>query len=207
MIAAGQPTTVLVCVCAVVCWAVTCPTRQRALRRPVADGVGKQSRSPGRRRRPLRRSRHTSHLDQQFADAVDLVLLAIRCGHLPLQAMRLAADRMPPATRPAFDMVDQRVRDGQRFADALAALPEVLGPHAHALADAFAAADRDGLPLAPVLERLAAEARHDRRRRADARARQLPVRLAFPLVLCTLPSFVLLAVAPLLLAALHTIRR
>jgi tight adherence protein C len=35
----------------------------------------------------------------------------------------------------------------------------------------------------------------------------LPVRLAFPLVLCTLPSFVMLAVAPLLLAALHNIRR
>jgi tight adherence protein C len=114
---------------------------------------------------------------------------------------------MPEAARPAFAAVGQRVATGERFADALGVLPALLGPRAHALADAFAAADRDGLPLAPVLVRLASEARHDRRRRADARARQLPVRLAFPLVLCTLPSFVLLAVAPLLLAALHTIRR
>lgn len=166
---------------------------------PEARRTSTKSRRVGRRR--------TAELDGQFADAVDLVLLALRCGHLPLEAVRLAIPRMGAGTRYAFEEVDRRVRLGQRFADALEALPAAMGARAHALADAFAAADRDGLPLAPVLERLASEARHDRRRRADARARQLPVRLAFPLVLCTLPSFVLLAVAPLLLAALHAIRR
>lgn len=154
-----------------------------------------------------RRRRRSADLDEHFADAVDLVLLAVRCGHLPLQAMRVVGPRLAPGVRTAFEQVDAAARSGRRFADALEALPAALGDRAHALADAFATADRDGLPLAPVLERLAAEARHDRRRRSDARSRQLPVRLAFPLVLCTLPSFVLLAVAPLLLAALHTIRR
>lgn len=71
--------------------------------------------------------------------------------------------------------------------------------------DSFAAADRYGLPLAPIVERLAAEARHQRRRRTEAVARQLPIRMAAPLVLCTLPSFVLLAVAPLLLAAISSL--
>lgn len=75
------------------------------------------------------------------------------------------------------------------------------------LADSFAAADRYGQPLAPVLERLADEARQHRRRQADTLARQLPVRMSLPLVLCTLPSFVLLAVVPLLLAALSSLHR
>ena len=75
------------------------------------------------------------------------------------------------------------------------------------LADTLAAADRDGLPLAPVLERLSVESRAQRRRDADARARQLPVRLAFPLVLCSLPAFVLLAVTPMLIAALSALTR
>jgi hypothetical protein len=75
------------------------------------------------------------------------------------------------------------------------------------LADGLAAADRDGLPLSPILDRLATEARQQRRRRADTLARQLPIRLSLPLVLCTLPSFVLLAVAPLLLAAIASLRR
>ncbi|MBI4883363.1 MAG: type II secretion system F family protein, partial [Actinobacteria bacterium] len=97
------------------------------------------------------------------------------------------------------------VQSGTRFADALAALPLHLGAAAAPLADSLIAADRYGLPLAPVLDRLAAEARQHRRRQADARARQLPVRLSLPLVLCTLPSFILLAVAPLLLAALSSL--
>ena len=57
------------------------------------------------------------------------------------------------------------------------------------------------MPIAPVLERLAEEARSERRRAADAAARQLPVRLAAPLVVCTLPAFVLLAIVPLLIGA------
>ncbi len=65
---------------------------------------------------------------------------------------------------------------------------------------------RDGLPLAPVLDRLTDEASAGRRRQGEAAARRLPVRLSFPLVACTLPSFVLLAIAPAVLGALSTLR-
>jgi tight adherence protein C len=101
--------------------------------------------------------------------------------------------------------VGTALRDGERFADALDRLSAHLGPIGQALVDSLAAADRYGLPLAPVLERLAFEARQQRRRDADAAARELPVRLAMPLVLCTLPSFVLLAIVPLLLGALSSL--
>ena len=80
------------------------------------------------------------------------------------------------------------------------------GPIGRELAAAPWRADRDGLPLAPVLDRLAAEARAARRRAGEAAARRLPVRLTFPLVICTLPSFVLLAIAPAVLGALSTLR-
>ena len=67
------------------------------------------------------------------------------------------------------------------------------------------AADRSGAPLGPTLERLSIEARAERRRLADADARRLPVRLSFPLVGCTLPAFVLLGIAPAILAALTSL--
>jgi Flp pilus assembly protein TadB len=153
----------------------------------------------------LRRRRH--HDDTELPEAVDLLVLAIRQGLLPAAAIREIAPFTTGVVRTAMDITVDRLDHGERFAEAITSLPELLGPQAHPLADGFAAADRDGLPLAPVLERLAADARQMRRRRFDERARRLPVRLAVPLVLCTLPSFALLTVVPLLLAALTSLHR
>ena len=136
-----------------------------------------------------------------------MIILAVRAGYLPAAAMEVATPYLAPALQPAFVGVTTRIAGGERFADALAALPAALGPIAAQLADSFAAADRYGLPIAPVLERLATEARQHRRRQADTLARQLPVRMSVPLVLCTLPSFILLAVVPLLLAALSSLHQ
>ncbi|HEY7627328.1 MAG TPA: type II secretion system F family protein, partial [Ilumatobacteraceae bacterium] len=108
--------------------------------------------------------------------------------------------------RDAFAAVGESMMRGTRFADALTELGARLGPIAQPLVDSLSAADRYGLPLAPLLERLAFEARQQRRRDTEAAARELPVRLAAPLVVCTLPSFVLLGIVPLLLGALSSLR-
>ncbi|MDP9387533.1 MAG: hypothetical protein M3Q48_06280, partial [Actinomycetota bacterium] len=58
----------------------------------------------------------------------------------------------------------------------------------------------------PALERLAAEVRRQRLRQAEEAARRVPVLLLFPLVLCVLPAFALLTVAPLIAGALRELR-
>jgi tight adherence protein C len=147
-----------------------------------------------------RRAVHVAH-----PDGLDLLVLAVRAGHLPAHAVRVVLPYLPGPVRPAYAAVADRLQRGDRFADAVAELVTHIGHVALPLVDALAAAERYGLPLAPVLDRLAEEARQQRRRDADAAARQLPVRLAIPLVLCTLPSFVLLAIAPLLIGAVSSI--
>lgn len=159
------------------------------------------------RPRAPRRRTHARRVSDSLPDAIDLVVLAIRAGYLPAEAMTAIATHVAPELRPTFQELTDAVRSGTRFADALALLPQRLGPQAAPLADSLIAADRYGLPLEPVLDRLADEARQHRRRNADVLARQLPVRLSLPLVLCTLPSFVLLAVVPLLIAALSSLHR
>ena len=153
------------------------------------------------------RTRHRRAVDAALPDALDLVVLAVRAGHLPVAALRAVHPHFAPALRDTTKRMLDQVDGGRRFADALPLLSEELGPALDPLVDGLAAADRDGLPLAPVLERLAADARAHRRRRLDTLARQLPVRMAVPLVVCILPSFVLLAVVPLLLAALASLHR
>ncbi len=152
-----------------------------------------------------RRVRSTRRLTHDFPDALDLLVLSIRAGYLPAQAVVEIVPFLPPALRPSFAAVGDAMRRGDRFADALGELRTRLGTIAQPLVDSLSAADRYGLPLAPVLERLSLEARQQRRRDTDATARELPVRLAMPLVLCTLPSFVLLAIVPLLLGALSSL--
>ena len=139
-------------------------------------------------------------------DLVELIVIAVRAGATPSAALPLVAPNAPAPLRPALAEVDHRLRRGQRLADALPALVELLGTDATVFVDALATADRYGLPLAPVLDRLADDIRAERRRGAERQARTLPVKLAFPLVICTLPSFVLLAIVPAVLGALSTLR-
>jgi tight adherence protein C len=157
---------------------------------------------PNRGRRRRDRLRRVEFLP----DLVELIVIAVRAGATPTAALSLVAPNAPDPLRPALAEVDHRLRRGQRLADALPAFVDLLGHEATVFVDALATADRYGLPLAPVLDRLADDIRGERRRRAEAQARTLPVKLAFPLVMCTLPSFVLLAIVPALLGALSTLR-
>ena len=101
---------------------------------------------------------------------------------------------------------------GSSVADLISAgapLEEALLPIATAhpitgknLGHTIVEAERDGLPILDTVLRLAADHRNERRRQIDTRIRQLPTRLSIPLVLCVLPSFLLLSVAPLVLASL-----
>ena len=158
-----------------------------------------------RRRRTLAARRRRA-VDAAMADAVELFVLCVLAGRSPVQAVSDLAARSPPVLRPAFAAVELQLHRGRSLADALGELPRLGGPIGHELAVAVASADRDGLPLGPALDRLAAEARAARRRAGEAEARRLPVRMTFPLVVCTLPSFVLLAIAPAVLGALSTLR-
>lgn len=139
-------------------------------------------------------------------DAIELIIVGIRAGLAPAAAFTMATDHSPPVLRPAFVSVVTQMHRGQRFADALGAVPDWLGPHAAYVTDALSTADRYGLPLEPILDRLTTDVRTDRARLSQQHARTLPVRLAFPLVTCTLPSFVLLAIVPAVLGAVSTLR-
>lgn len=154
-----------------------------------------------RRQRRLARERL-----QAFPDAVELVVVAVRAGLTPISAVRSAAKLADPSLDDAFDAFELRLARGGTFADAFGALGDVVGPPARPIVDAMSTADRYGLPIAPVLDRLVDEARSERRRQAAEAARRLPVALSFPLVTCSLPSFVLLAVVPAVLGAVASLR-
>jgi len=157
-----------------------------------------------RRRREDRR--REAELRAELPEVVDLYLLAIGAGLTVALAVPAVARHHRGRLGAAFGEVARRNRLGERLADALAMLPTTVGEPARPLVTVLVGSERYGVALLPALERLAAEARLDRRRAAEAAARRVPVKLLFPLVLCTLPAFALLTVVPLLAGSLRSLQ-
>ena len=150
-------------------------------------------------RRTVRRmARHATHVDAELPDFVDLVSVHLRSGKPPALAFLHASDSAAGNTGDAARQVAAAVRGGTRFVDALVAARTRFGLRAQTLIDALVDTERDGLPPRELFERLASDAKDQRRREAERRIRALPVRLTLPLVGCILPSYLLLAVIPLL---------
>lgn len=138
--------------------------------------------------------------------ALDLLVLATGAGLTPHQTIHLLARTGPAPVRPAFAAVVRAMDRGVPLADALDELPRHLGSPVVAATDALAMSQRHGSPLREALAVITTEAARQRRAQADASARRLPVALSFPLVCCVLPAFVLLAIAPAVIAALRSLR-
>ncbi len=160
----------------------------------------------GRRcQRVLSERSSAARIEHALPVAIELLVLVVHAGMTPHQAVSVLEQRAPRAVRMAFGEVRRRVALGEPLADALGALPAALGPAATGVADTLALAERHGTPIAPVLEQLSRDASERRRRNAEADARKLPIKMSVPLVVCTLPSVVCLAVLPAVLAALSTL--
>jgi tight adherence protein C len=161
--------------------------------------------APSLRERQERR-RRVRAIETDVPEVVDLLALAVGSGLTVPHAVRAVARRVPGPLAAELATVVAATDRGHRFADALDDLPERAGEATRPLVATLGACERYGAPVADALERLAVEARERHRRRAEQAARRLPVLLLFPLVVCILPAFALLAVAPLIADAVQALR-
>lgn len=149
-----------------------------------------------------RAQRHQRALLDELPEVVDLLCLAASSGLTVPLSLGVVHEHGEGAIAASFGRALEVARRGGSLADALEDTVVPMGDEVRGVVRVLAAAMRDGTSVVPSLERLAAEVRTDRRRAAEERARRLPVRLLFPLVVCILPAFALLTVVPLLAGAL-----
>ena len=168
-------------------------------RSPLIATIVRVARVPPRRRRERRRE---ALIRRELPVVVDLVGVAVSAGCTPFHAIEQATRYGPAHTAASLGGVMQACARGRSLDDALRGLGSTVAT-LRPLTDALRTSARLGTPAAPALSRLAAEVRADVRRRAEARARTVPVRLCFPLVICVLPAFALLTVVPVVLTGLH----
>ena len=146
-------------------------------------------------------SRHIAHsISDQPSDTellTDHLCVSLRAGLTIAQACERWSN-----TSPIGALVARSLQNGETLEDALRPLYESSEVAARALVDVVMQAERDGLPVLETVNRLSTETRAERRRLIDTRIRQLPTRLSVPLVVCVLPSFLLMSIVPLILASL-----
>jgi Flp pilus assembly protein TadB len=137
---------------------------------------------------------------------LDLLSAALLAGLNPHLAVLRIAERAPDALRDELGLAAGVLRLGGTPAAALRAAAERSGlDELRAAAGALEAAERWGAPPAEALAARAEALRTRARLRAEAEAGRAAVRLAFPLVLCFLPSFVLLTVVPTIAGSLRAL--
>jgi tight adherence protein C len=126
---------------------------------------------------------------------LDLLGAALLAGLNPHKAVLRVAERAPEALHEDLSLAAAVLRLGGTPAAALRAAADRSGlDELRAAAAALEAAERWGAPPAEALAARAEALRNRARLHAEAEAGRAAVRLAFPLVLCFLPAFVLLTV-------------
>lgn len=135
-------------------------------------------------------------------DAVDLLAVCV-IGGLGLEpALRRVARAGDGPLAEAFGRSIAALDAGLRWEDALQIFADrAQAPEAGAFVAALRRGVRYGTPLADTLTACASAARAAALDRMREHALGAPVRMLFPLTLCFLPAFVLLAIAPSLLVA------
>jgi tight adherence protein B len=124
----------------------------------------------------------------------ELSAAAIEAG-LPLGRALEACSTGSADLDAAMSACVRRVRLGSSWAESL---KRATYPGLAALASVVARSEELGTPIASALRAFGAERRVATEAAFEEASRRAPVLMVFPLVLCVLPSFVLLALAPFL---------
>ncbi|CAN5516320.1 MAG: type II secretion system F family protein [Acidimicrobiia bacterium] len=149
------------------------------------------------RERLARRRRAASDAAEQGDLFAELLVIGLSAGWGFPQTLGWVAPRLGEPLRGEVETVVRRMRHHG------GAALDGAGGSAADLYRLVARAQATGAPLVEAVERFAADRTSSRRQETLAAARRLPVVLVFPLALLILPGFVLVTVAPALVAALE----
>lgn len=139
--------------------------------------------------------------------ATELCAIAVHSGRTVPQTLDAIRPFVDGRLGTALDRVVRAHRAGGLLDDLLADTADELGAVVAPLTTILRAAHTDGDPIEPALTRLADRLRDERRRSVETDVRRLSIRLLVPLVCCSLPGFVLIAVVPLVVGSLGRLGR
>jgi tight adherence protein C len=156
-----------------------------------------------------RASARRGQLEQEFPDALDLMVVCMEAG-LGLEAafirVGLEVVESHPRIAEAFGRVSDELRAGQGRAEALRSMADRTDIEpVRAFVALLIQTDALGTSIGRTLRTYAVEMRAHRFLRAEEKAMRIPVLMTVPLVACILPVVVTALLLPPILDVLRTI--
>jgi tight adherence protein C len=150
-----------------------------------------------------------TQLEEEFPDALDLMVVCVEAG-LGLEAafIRVAGDVKESHTRIAdeFNRMSDELRAGRSRADALRNLADRADVDAvKSFVALLIQTDSLGTSVGQTLKTYAAEMREHRFLRAEEKAMRIPVLMTIPLVACILPVIVTALLLPPVIDVIRTL--
>ncbi|MEQ6901161.1 type II secretion system F family protein [Nocardioides sp. YIM 152588] len=141
-----------------------------------------------------------------LADTVDLLAISVEAGlGFDAALLQVARNTQGPLSE-ELARVLREMQLGTGRADALRRLAERTDvDELKSFVSAMIQTDAFGISIATVLRTQAAEMRVKRRQYAEARARQVPVKIMMPLVACILPCLLVVVIGPAALDMYRTL--
>lgn len=146
--------------------------------------------------------RHRATLARQLPMALELVAAVLAAGRSGPEAVRIVARQTPPPLGTELRAVAHRVR---LAADPSVAWRTLDGGPLEPVGRAFARSDASGASVVELVRDTARELRRQARAERREAVGRVAVRTAAPLGLCLLPAFVLVGVAPTIIAVVGSV--
>jgi tight adherence protein C len=147
----------------------------------------------------VRRSiaRRQALIERALPTALDLVTVCMEAGLSFDSGLSKVIEKTSGPLAEEFARVLQEMQMGKPRREALRDMARRVDVRdMSALVAAIVQADQMGMSLAPVMRAQADDLRTRRRQRAEETAMKAPVKMLFPLILCILPSSMLVLLGP-----------
>jgi tight adherence protein C len=137
-------------------------------------------------------------------DAIDMLQMCVSAGlAFPAALSKVAESQSGPISE-EFSRVTAEVQLGQSRADALSAMADRTQEiHVQKFVSAMMQVDRFGIPVGNILIEQSKEMRSARRERARERGQKVPIKILAPIMLCFLPTVLLIVLGPAVISIIR----
>jgi tight adherence protein C len=147
-----------------------------------------------------RASERADAIDRELPNLIDQVVVTLEAGVGYSSSLQMAARRMPGPLGDEMRITLQEQRMGVALTESLQHLRDrVDSPNVRSFARAVSQGERLGVSIGTVMRDLSIDMRKRRRQAAEETARKAPVKMLIPLVVCILPSLLIVMMAPALI--------